>query len=388
MYTTAHGGFEAMASPVPKLDPRVERLAAALSEGVMLVRDGCVVWANERLGEMAGRGAALAGLKLADLLADRGDGLPRRDHPRTVECALRRPDVERTVLCRCAWPECEGEPGAWVVEDVTHVRTLERELLRSGQELALMNRESAGLRERLRSERSEREELLSVVSHELRTPVTVISGYNRLLLGEEVGPLTDEQRRFLEESGKSCRRLDAFIGNLLEASRAAKGDEILELGSGSMATVVENVASMFRPLLAEHGLTLTVNVEGECRARFDPLRIEQVLTNLVGNAVRYAGANGRIEIAAGPRREGERDLVEVSVSDDGPGVAPEDRERIFRPYVQAGEESRAGGLGLGLAICKRLVEAHGGRITLSEPEGGGSRFAFTLLTAPPAAPEA
>ena len=110
-----------------------------------------------------------------------------------------------------------------------------------------------------------------------------------------------------------------------------------------------------------------------------------MLTNLVGNALRYAGTGGTIEIStrpgADPGSPGVRRSIEVVVSDDGPGVDFEDRERIFRPYVQAGEESRAGGLGLGLAICKRLVEAHGGAITLGDRPGGGARFAFTLPVA-------
>ena len=103
-----------------------------------------------------------------------------------------------------------------------------------------------------------------------------------------------------------------------------------------------------------------------------------MLTNLLGNAIRYARKGSTIGIATRELRVNGRAFVELSVSDEGPGVAPDDRERIFDPYVQAGDESHAGGLGLGLAICKRLVEAHGGTISVSERPGGGSCFAFTL----------
>jgi signal transduction histidine kinase len=364
-------------------DLQLRQLAAAVPHGVMLVQDGCVVWANERLAEMSGRGASLDGLKVSDLLRDIEDGIPRPGAPAAVECSLCRPDGElRTVICRRAWEERDGGPGGWVVEDVTHTRVLERELLRASQELALSNRELASARERLKHERAEREELLSVVSHELRTPVTVIGGYNRLLLAGEVGPLNEEQRRFLQESGKSCQRLDDFIGNLLEASRVSRGDEVLELGTGPVAPVVESVAAMFRPLLEEHRFTLVLDLDPEARARFDRLRVEQILTNLVGNAVKYARPGGTIEVAARalpePSEPGERRFVEIAVSDDGPGVAAQDRERIFEAYVQAGEESRAGGLGLGLAICRSLVESHGGRIDVGEADAGGARFTFTL----------
>jgi signal transduction histidine kinase len=371
-------------------DLQLRQLAAAVPHGVMLVQDGCLVWANERLAEMSGRGASLDGLKVSDLLRDIEDGIPRPGAPAAVECSLGRPDGElRTVICRRAWEERDGSPGGWVVEDVTHTRVLERELLRTSQELALSNRELASARERLKNERAEREELLSVVSHELRTPVTVIGGYNRLLLAGEVGPLTEEQRSFLLESGKSCQRLDDFIGNLLEASRVSRGDEVLELATGPVAPVVESVAGMFRPLLEEHRFSLALDLDPDARARFDRLRVEQILTNLVGNAVKYAQPGGKIEVTARalpePGDPGGRRFVEIAVSDDGPGVAAEDRERIFEAYVQAGEESRAGGLGLGLAICRSLVESHGGRIGVGDADAGGARFAFTLPAAEPIA---
>ena len=123
-------------------------------------------------------------------------------------------------------------------------------------------------------------------------------------------------------------------------------------------------------------------------ARCDPLRIEQVLANLVGNAVKFTRTGGVIEIATRARVVPEhawvRRWVEVSVSDDGPGIAPEHRERVFEPYVQIGPGRRAGGIGLGLAICRRIVEAHGGEIRLGERDGGGCRFSFTLPAEPPA----
>jgi two-component system sensor histidine kinase KdpD len=113
------------------------------------------------------------------------------------------------------------------------------------------------------------------------------------------------------------------------------------------------------------------------------VRIEQVLTNLLGNAVRYAKRQGTLELStrALPADAEGRRLIEVCVADDGPGVAPGDRARIFEPYVQADADGRSGGLGLGLAICRRLVEAHGGTIGVRERQGGGASFHFTLPVA-------
>src|SRR5688572_1596166 len=99
------------------------------------------------------------------------------------------------------------------------MQELETELFRAGQELARMHRELEGLRERVEHENAQRSELLDAVSHDLRTPLTVIGGYHRLLLGDGVGPLNEKQRKFLEESQRSCQRLDAFLGNALAASR-------------------------------------------------------------------------------------------------------------------------------------------------------------------------
>jgi signal transduction histidine kinase len=371
--------WEGSAKPA---EEALQRLAAAIPQGVAMLRSGRVVWANLRLLELVGCEtlAQLAEMELADWLVDSGHGLPDALRGRAVECTLRRADGdERTVVCRLAWPEIAPATDAWVFEDTTHVRSLERELLRANRELHARNREVTSLRDQLRNEQAEREELLTVVSHELRTPVTVISGYNRLLLSEQVGPLGEEQRRFLEESTKSCRKLDRFIGNLMVASREPKGGDILEVCSGSLLPVIEGVAASMRPLLEEREMRIEVRADEEgCRARFDRAAVEQILTNLVGNAIRYAPTGGNIEISARKLPTPERLLVEVSVSDDGPGVAAEDRLRIFEPYAQAGDESRAGHLGLGLAICKRLVEGHGGTIGVSKRPGGGSCFAFTL----------
>ena len=365
-------------APRPPVPASLRPLAERWPHGVVCARDGCVAWANAWLRGLARRGDALAGLKLDDLFEDAGRGRPRDGGPAEVECLLPAPDgARREVVCRRVEDVADTGASVWLVEDVTRLRGLEREVYRMGRELSAANRERDGLRERLRSERSEREELLSVVSHELRTPVTVIRGYSRLLLEEEVGPLTPEQRRFLDESRKSCERLSRFIGNLIDASRAEKGAHALELAHAPVAPVLEGVAAMLRPLLEERGMTLAVAAAGT--ARFDRLRLEQILTNLIGNAIKFGARGARIEVTS---REVEdegsaRRMLEIAVCDEGPGVAAADRERIFLPWVQAGGDS-GGGLGLGLAICRRLVEAHGGRIRVSEREGGGSCFSFTL----------
>jgi signal transduction histidine kinase len=367
--------------------------ANAMSDGVLLASAERVCWASERLAEMAGfeSSSDLVELPLGGLFSDTGDGLPASMTRAVVECELKRVDGSvRTVVCRFA----EGfaptdDTTAWVIEDVTHLRTLERELLRLGQEIHAANREMAGLRERLRRESDEREELLTVVSHELRTPVTIISGYNRLLLAEKIGPLNDEQRSFLVESSKACRRLDLFIGNLMEASRQSADGEVLEITHARVAPVVDDVVGLLRPLFDDAKLEIRMDIADDVdRARFDRTRLEQILINLLGNAIKFSPPGAAIEIATCATSQTgkggvERPCVEFRISDEGPGVAPAYRQRIFEPYVQVGEESGAGGLGLGLAICKRLVEAHGGEIWAEGRPESGSSFVFTIPVTDP-----
>lgn len=359
-------------------EAHVRRLLDATSDGLAGVEDGVVVWANAALARLAGvaDGARLAGTPLADLLpgsesvlADTGAGAQR--------CRLVRTDRgERNVVA-----ETLAIDGQRVlrVRDASELLTLEAEVLRTGRALHDANRELAGLRERLRSESAEREELLTVVSHELRTPCTVIQGYNRLLLSGRFGALSDKQRHFLEESQKSCQRLNAFIGNLLETARQGLSVGPLEVAEAPLAPLVEGVVRHLAPLLEEHRLRVELALSDEAPwARCDPPRVEQVLVNLLGNALKLAPGGSVLAIESRAVEQGGRRMVEIAVLDAGPGVDPRDRERIFEPYVQAGESRKAGGLGLGLAICRRIVEAHGGRIGVEPRPQGGSRFAFTL----------
>jgi signal transduction histidine kinase len=259
----------------------------------------------------------------------------------------------------------------------------DREIDRLREALLVAQREIQSLRERIRIDASERDELLTVVSHELRTPVTVIAGYNKLLLSRQVGGLNAEQTRFLEESTKSCRRLSAFIGKLVDVSGLVRGETALTRGDVELAPLIGGVVAFLRPLLerAEQHVEVCLADDAQC-AYCDAGRIEQVITNLLNNAMKHARAGKSIRVSS---RAVDRDgagAVEIRVEDEGPGVAPVDRERIFDPYVRLSRHDVSGGLGLGLAICRRIVKAHGGEIAVTEREGGGSLFVFDLPARP------
>jgi signal transduction histidine kinase len=364
----------------------LRRVGDSLVDVLVGTRAGRIVWANARLADLTGEPdvTSFLGLPFDALFEDAREGLPTTAEPDAVEFKLRLPSGDGPrVSVRCL-PSADqaGPDRVWLLQDVSRLRLLETELLRASRELHAANREIAVLRDRLRQELADREDLLTVVSHELRTPVTVILGYGRLLLSEKVGPLTEEQRRFLSETEKSCQRLNGFIGDLLETARSLAGDTVLEVSEMPVLQTIHSVANFLKPLLEERRLELLVaKEEAPLRARFDPARIEQVLTNLIGNAIKFAPPGSAIEVTTRSVSRDLREMIEVEVADAGPGIPETDRARIFEPYVRAGEARHAGGLGLGLAIARRLVEAHGGSIEVHGREGGGSRFLFTLPAA-------
>jgi len=362
------------------------RLADALSDGVAVCQAGRIRWANRRLCELAGRPReALVGETPEALLAS---DFPRRARAgdEELETRIARSDG-RTHDVRVARIADVGDgTTTWVFRDTARSTDLEREVGELGHALRATNLELEALRERARRQRAELDEVLTIVSHELRTPVTVVTGYTRLLLSEKVGSLNDEQRSFVEQSLRSCQRMNTFIANLLENSRDMGQDAPLHVHEASVAPTLEAVVRSLQPLLDEQGRPVRLELAPETpAARFDPLRIEQVVTNLLENALKYGGPGGEITVATRPIRVKDGLWVEVSVSDEGPGVAERDRERIFERYVRVGEQSGAGGLGLGLALCRRAVQAHGGVIGVTDSDTAGARFWFTLPPASAAA---
>ena len=353
----------------------LQRTADALSDGVAVCKDGRIVWANRRMTDLTGlAGRELQGATPESLLPPEAP-----DFEDELETILVRPDG-RTAPVRVLRVSTAGEPAStWIFRDVGRSGELERSVGELGHSLREANLAVEALRERVRRQRTDLDEVLTIVSHELRTPVTVVTGYARLLLSEKVGSLNEEQRGFVEESLKSCRRMNTFIANLLENSRDTGGDAPLQVREASLAPTLEGVVSSFKPLFEEHGMASRLDLRPDTpAARFDPVRMEQVVSNLLENALKYGGPGGSVTLAMRPVWRDGTLQVEISVADEGPGVPESDRDRIFELYVRVGEQSGSGGLGLGLAICRRAVEAHGGVIGVTDAVGGGARFWFIL----------
>lgn len=216
--------------------------------------------------------------------------------------------------------------------------------------------------------------LLSLVSHDLRTPLAVIKGLVTGLLDGSVAWSETQRRELLATINEETDRLNRIVGELLEMSRIEAGAISQARAWADLDELIVTVVEDLRPRIAAHPLRLDVPHDLPW-VRISYAQIEQVLRNLLENAAHYTPEGSPIEIWA--REAGA--AVRVEVRDRGPGVPAELRERIFEKFVRAAPAERhAEGAGLGLAICKGLVEAHGGQIRVDERPGGGAVFSFTL----------
>ncbi|HMQ29392.1 MAG TPA: ATP-binding protein [Chloroflexaceae bacterium] len=224
--------------------------------------------------------------------------------------------------------------------------------------------------------------LLSLVSHDLRTPLAVVKGLVTSLLDPSVGWTDAQRRELLATIDEETDRLNRIVGELLEMSRIEAGAVSQARSWHDLDELIAAVGADLGPRLPQ---PLQCDVPGDLPwVRISYAQIEQVLRNLLENAAHYAPPARPIEIVA--RQEDGH--VRVEVRDRGPGVPESLRERIFEKFVRAAPAERhAAGAGLGLAICKGLVEAHGGRIWAEPRPGGGSTFAFTLPIEPRPAPQ-
>jgi signal transduction histidine kinase/HAMP domain-containing protein len=216
--------------------------------------------------------------------------------------------------------------------------------------------------------------LVTTVSHELRAPLTAITGYVDTLLNS--GPWeAGEQREFLAIVSDAAAQLSGLVDNLLDAAKLEAGVVRLECEPVRVERIAEEVVARRRSLAPDRSIQVEAE-RGLLPAEADPMRVEQVIANLVDNAIKYspAGSPIRVHVDADPSG-----MLRVSVSDRGIGIAPEDADRLFERFYRVDGTARATpGVGLGLFICKRIVEAHGGRIWVSSVPGAGSTFSFTL----------
>jgi GAF domain-containing protein len=219
-------------------------------------------------------------------------------------------------------------------------------------------------------------EFLANMSHELRTPLNAIIGFSEVLTDRMFGELNEKQEEYLKDIHASGQHLLSLINDILDLSKIEAGRMELELTDFHLPTALDNAMTLVRERATRRGIALHTTVDerlGHIRA--DERKIRQVVLNLLSNAIKFTPEGGRIDVGAVPK-DG---LVEVSVSDTGVGIAPEDQEAVFEEFRQVGTaEKKAEGTGLGLTLCRKFIELHGGRIWVKSQVGVGSTFTFTV----------
>ncbi len=217
--------------------------------------------------------------------------------------------------------------------------------------------------------------ILSITSHDLKSPLAAVESYNQVLLSGFAGEISEKQKQILERNSQRIKELLNLIDNILDISRIEAAQ--LEKEPTSLQEIALDVAETIRPLAEEKGIELKLKIPSTLpQIKGSKVRLQQVFTNLLGNAVKFTPNQGVISL----KLEDEDGFIKAEVADTGVGISEKDLPRIFDDFYR-GMDTEFKGAGLGLSICKKIIEAHGGRIWAESPcpeTGKGSKFTFIL----------
>lgn len=251
-----------------------------------------------------------------------------------------------------------------LLRELEHLRAQREKFVRQAVEAAALRQA-----DRIKSE------FLAAMSHDFRSPLTVVRGAVELLLGERPGTLTSAQRELAESAERNIRRLEDFTAQLLEMARLEEGQIALDKEEIDAVALVRDVVADHAVLAKQKRQWISLDVDPDPpRVVADRSKMQQALANLVVNAIRYAPHGTPILVAA--HRRG--DALRIEVRDHGPGIATEDRQRVFDKFFRGPNADGTPGSGLGLAIARSLVTLHGGTLEYEENPGGGSAFVTVL----------
>jgi len=293
-----------------------------------------------------------------------------------------------------------GSPQAHFFKELTLVSQETKQKSGYGDAEAMSEGLSPLLNDWLQREVFRRTLALASVSHELKTPLAIMSGYADLLLGERIGPLNDGQRKVLGEMQQSAHRLQKFIHNFLSYSAIESGKFHLSMELNDLNACIAEVTEHWAVPFAQRGTTCEFIPDRSLGpVSFDYLKFQHIVSNLLDNALKFTPPGGLVKIVTEPylweRRAFRQSLtvpeerrkqtdkpganaIRVSVSDNGPGIPSEYQLEIFREFLRIEQGAQTSGMGLGLAIARRLTEAHGGKIWVESETGRGSRFSVLL----------
>ncbi|MEA3201324.1 MAG: hypothetical protein QOE90_2752 [Thermoplasmata archaeon] len=352
-----------LADALRESEERFRRLSDATFEGVAIHEDGTILEANAAFARLFGYGPdEVAGLTAFDIVAP-------EDHETIRHRIASRDDAPYEVKGR-------RRDGTRFDAEIT-ARDLPHEG-RSVRVVAIRDVSERSTAQRLRELDAMKTQFINNAAHELGTPLTPIKLQAHLLRSDS--GLSDKQRRSVDVLNRNVEHLSLMVRDLLDASRVQTGKLSMNPAEVDVPLAVAQAVESFAEAARLAGVKLEARAEPGLRVRADAARVAQVLLNLVGNAIKFTPAGGRIEVSA--RREGNE--VVVRVADTGAGLSRDQIERLFRPFSQV--HDRAGqsrsGTGLGLYISRGIVEQHGGRIwAASDGLGMGSTFAFALPAA-------
>ena len=266
-------------------------------------------------------------------------------------------------------------PGEFSPEVVDVLKTFATQSALAIQNARLF-REIADKSRQLEAASRHKSEFLANMSHELRTPLNAIIGFSEVLAQGMFGEINAKQTEYLQDILESGRHLLSLINDILDLSKIEAGRMELELSAFDLPQAIQNALTLVRERALRREIALQHAIDDRVAGiRADERKVKQVLLNLLSNAIKFTPEGGGIEVRAAPV-DG---MVEVSVTDTGVGIAPEDQETVFEEFRQVGTADRkAEGTGLGLALSRKFVELHGGRIWVKSQVGVGSTFTFTL----------
>ncbi|WP_432822995.1 ATP-binding protein [Trichloromonas sp.] len=362
-----------------KVKELYEQIFENASEGLIaFMASGQVVYANRCMLEMVGidraelNDASLTALFGGEVLQRLADCSGQKKHGSANGCRFDIPFTSRSGQARVfsvsiSREAAHDELRVAAFRDVTDKRRIEEDLLQTKANLEAAN---AGL---VKADRA-RADFLNTAVHELRTPVTIVSGYCSLLAETDKVQLTSEQRSYVEEALEASDRLADLVNNLLDLSRLESGSMALDLQPHDLVATAREFLHDYESLLRKGQLQLDIHFPDRCTALFDEEKIYRVLVNLLANAAKFTPRGGKITI----RLEETDNAVLFTIEDTGKGIPAEGMDGLFEEFSQVGKQDSRKGSGLGLYICRKIIESHHGRIWAESQPGQGSRFSFSL----------